>query len=396
MSPSTGATPPPPARSFTVAKAMRLDILRDIRVAVDGALAEGVTRAWHNPRTGTIVQMPPGIDPGWQHNVGRVDPAIAAAKFLDDKIAAAGGRLTKEAAKPSQAYRVGEDRKVRRRILDETGSVKTPEGKARFRRILRRELKARRGTSTVDPVLCAGTTPIADRRAVDRVREAPRDLPASWMRATKGEAQRRLGQGYSFETVGRHDKYGRRLILGASMGRRRMCGRSSPAPFRNWASHADSPRLTFKGPVSRLSEPGQVGTSRSRCAPWSTSPSLPPPLGTAGVTAPRRAVRPAHTPSPPSTGALPANGPKANAPPIAVWHCPPSKQLEKPDDDGDLGDAGAKIEVHEPRFEGGERVVSGAGDPVHGAGNGLGLAPTDIDCTGSVHDRSPRHPLHTF
>ncbi len=47
------------------------------------------TRPWHNKRTGVTVQVPRGIDPGFQHNVGRHMPGRDASDRLIQKIDAA-------------------------------------------------------------------------------------------------------------------------------------------------------------------------------------------------------------------------------------------------------------------------------------------------------------------
>lgn len=46
-------------------------------------------RPWHNKRTGATVQVPRGIDPGFQHNVGQHTPGLAASNRLIQKIDAA-------------------------------------------------------------------------------------------------------------------------------------------------------------------------------------------------------------------------------------------------------------------------------------------------------------------
>ena len=64
--------------SFTVAKAGTTRIMDDIRAAMDSAIANGHgfqhfadnVRPWRNKRTGKVHQVPRGIDPGWDHNVG--------------------------------------------------------------------------------------------------------------------------------------------------------------------------------------------------------------------------------------------------------------------------------------------------------------------------------------
>ena len=47
------------------------------------------TRSWTNKRTGETAQVPVGIDPGFDHNVGRLATAEPAQRALEDKIAAA-------------------------------------------------------------------------------------------------------------------------------------------------------------------------------------------------------------------------------------------------------------------------------------------------------------------
>ena len=47
------------------------------------------TRSWTNKRTGETVQVPVGIDPGFQHNVGLLAPAEPAQRMLEERIAAA-------------------------------------------------------------------------------------------------------------------------------------------------------------------------------------------------------------------------------------------------------------------------------------------------------------------
>lgn len=46
------------------------------------------TIAWTNQRTGEIQRVPWGIDPGWDHNVGTVNPEEAANAALGQKLAA--------------------------------------------------------------------------------------------------------------------------------------------------------------------------------------------------------------------------------------------------------------------------------------------------------------------
>lgn len=47
------------------------------------------TRPWTNKRTGETAQVPVGIDPGFDHNVGRLAPEEPAQRALEEKIEAA-------------------------------------------------------------------------------------------------------------------------------------------------------------------------------------------------------------------------------------------------------------------------------------------------------------------
>lgn len=48
--------------------------------------SSGDTRGWKNKRTGQVVQVPRGIDPGWSHNVGKVNLERDAADAFIGKI----------------------------------------------------------------------------------------------------------------------------------------------------------------------------------------------------------------------------------------------------------------------------------------------------------------------
>ena len=47
------------------------------------------TRPWVNRRTGEIMEVPLGIDPGFDHNAGLVDLLAEARERLDAKLASA-------------------------------------------------------------------------------------------------------------------------------------------------------------------------------------------------------------------------------------------------------------------------------------------------------------------
>ena len=47
------------------------------------------TRPWHNARTGKTIDLPIGIDPGFQHNVGLLRPDASARAILQERATAA-------------------------------------------------------------------------------------------------------------------------------------------------------------------------------------------------------------------------------------------------------------------------------------------------------------------
>jgi len=47
------------------------------------------TRSWHNARTGETIEIPVGIDPGFQHNVGQLTAEAHANAVMQEKAAAA-------------------------------------------------------------------------------------------------------------------------------------------------------------------------------------------------------------------------------------------------------------------------------------------------------------------
>ncbi len=96
----------------------------------------GRTRPWKNRRTGRIHQVPLGIDPGFQHNVGRARPGRDSANRLIEKIDDAPPDLARAAiGKPwrGQLFRSPPRRPVRRRLA--RGRALRP-GARRHRRTL--------------------------------------------------------------------------------------------------------------------------------------------------------------------------------------------------------------------------------------------------------------------
>ncbi len=75
-------------------------------------------REWVNGRTGEIRQVPKGVSPGFDHNVGLVDP-VRAAKQLQTKKASRADwpELTKAIEKPKLDDYIIEGREIRRDLL---------------------------------------------------------------------------------------------------------------------------------------------------------------------------------------------------------------------------------------------------------------------------------------
>ena len=138
---------------------------------------KSTTRKWTNKRTGEVVDVPEGIDPGFERNVGLIDRAAAAQRFLAGKVAAAktagAGMLLQDAASFAIAGRT-----ARRSI--EAAAGKASEQPAAFRAELSRRLRATRGagTETANVAAAAGAAKLARM-----VRDASRLLPAPWVRA---------------------------------------------------------------------------------------------------------------------------------------------------------------------------------------------------------------------
>ena len=140
------------------------------------------TRPWTNKRTGETAQVPLGIDPGWQHNAGLVEPLRSPPSTGVVRPVAGGEPM------PS----VVEGRDIRHRLLrasgfdpDDPGFDPTDPGfAAALLTTLRREL-ADRGivTGNVAPTIVARSKSKADRNARDAVDAAVRDLPDTWIAA---------------------------------------------------------------------------------------------------------------------------------------------------------------------------------------------------------------------
>ena len=62
------------------------DDLEDMDLEPNDEAPEIIDRTWINRRTGEILEIPRGIDPGFDHNVGKLDQLSNVQKIVDDKI----------------------------------------------------------------------------------------------------------------------------------------------------------------------------------------------------------------------------------------------------------------------------------------------------------------------
>jgi len=151
----------------------------------------GQTRPWTNKRTGETVQVPVGIDPGWQHNAGLVDPLRGPMPDLAD--AAAKGE-------PMSFVLAGRD--IRRRLLRASGfdpadtafDPMDPGLADALRGALRKDL-ADQGivTGNTAPALATASRAKADMNARNAVDAAARDLPDTWIVAATAADKVRVG-----------------------------------------------------------------------------------------------------------------------------------------------------------------------------------------------------------
>ncbi len=161
-------------------------------------------REWTNRRTGEIVQVPRGIDPGFQHNVGRLDPVRDAVRVAERRHGP-GSVVPSPPANPStwEEYAVA-GREAVEGILSEVGGPGAAGFDAAFRGALLRRMGDRVGGEAVDVVpISGGRVSIA---ATGRLRDAVEAfVPASWVRA--GNRVQVRVQGHSRRDGG-HYRYG--------------------------------------------------------------------------------------------------------------------------------------------------------------------------------------------
>ena len=142
------------------------------------------SRPWTNRRSGKTVQVPRGIDPGFAHNVGTLDPVRGAQDVLSDKLAAAAPDIAAAARAMELDDYIASGRAIREELVDQAGAIGDDGFPAAFRSALHERLRAERGAGTVEAEIAAGA---GGKKTAARVREAATDLPASWVRRANTE-----------------------------------------------------------------------------------------------------------------------------------------------------------------------------------------------------------------
>ena len=140
------------------------------------------TRPWHNARTNETIDVPIGIDPGFEHNVGLLRPDASVSAVLKARAAAAAPDIAAAVTRRDKPEDwIAEGRKRRERMVEQAGGIDAPDFVDRFREDLRNSLREERGAGTVHVQIEVGEK---GSRTASRVRKAAGELPASWV--TKG------------------------------------------------------------------------------------------------------------------------------------------------------------------------------------------------------------------
>ena len=182
---------------------------------------EGMTRAWHNERTGEDVRVPIGVDPGWDHNVGRQDSVRAARSILVEKVADAPVAVAQAALSEGWDSYAAAGRAVRETISNAIPGAPGETAHAlAFRERLTATLQRRRAAGEVEAEVHPSRVDRADAdAAADTVRDAARLFPRTWVE--------RANRTPLF--VARHDPEG------GSYGGKHQAGRAG-SPSRAWVS----------------------------------------------------------------------------------------------------------------------------------------------------------------
>jgi len=160
-------------------------------------------RPWHNRRTGTVVQVPRGIDPGFAHNAGTADPVDGARALLRERLEAAPPVLA-PAVNDDPGIWIAEGRKIRKTLVADAGGNPDDPGFAdRLRGLVAQGLTTARGAGTEE----AGAGPARNRlwftpnkhlhrAAVEAVNAASLRFPASWVVKGRSVPLKAAGNGF--------------------------------------------------------------------------------------------------------------------------------------------------------------------------------------------------------
>ena len=154
------------------------DELDDFGYEVSSSPPASHGRLWTNSRTGETRMVPSGIDPGWDHNVGKTDLVGEARERLAAKVQDAPAAVRRRVEDDLDSY-IAAGRTERERMVQAAGGIDAPDFPERFRADLRRRLVDERGAGTVAADIGSGR---GGSRTAARVRQAAEVLPASWVR----------------------------------------------------------------------------------------------------------------------------------------------------------------------------------------------------------------------
>ena len=150
---------------------------------------EGMTRAWHNERTGEDVRVPIGVDPGWDHNVGRQDSVRAARSILVEKVADAPVAVAQAALSEGWDSYAAAGRAVRETISNAIPGAPGETAHAlAFRERLTATLQRRRGAGEIEADVEPALPSAANDAAAEAVRDASRIFPRRWVEAANSSA----------------------------------------------------------------------------------------------------------------------------------------------------------------------------------------------------------------
>ena len=166
------------------------------------------TRKWTNKRTGQVVDVPAGIDPGFERNVGQISPVAAAQQVLNAKIAAASPAIAQAAKKPTSAADYAVEGNLVRKGIGIDPAADPAAFRAELLRRLRQQRDAGGATANVQPA----TGGAASKAAAKLVADASRLLPRPWVEAANAASHlvaRRVGGNGG----GYYEYFGRRVTL---------------------------------------------------------------------------------------------------------------------------------------------------------------------------------------